>query len=530
MALGYSPPTMGSGVLRRLRALFARTPVARVYDAATLLWISFFHHVLVTRFRCAPFGFDEHYFVHEGWSVTKGLVPYRDLQEFKPPMIYFVNALGIGLFGLDGLAYRNMFSLLSLCAFLALAIALLSRGVSRLLVAALFAIMIDHFLDRGLHDSSINNAETLGLDFFMIGCGVLLVRTTWERSQQVVGAAVLALSPLSKEPLAIATVTAWLALLLLYRAESPRPGAGKRFALHTAAGVAGVVVVWLGYMLATRSLGWYIVMLKLTAAYTKNYSSQLGWFPKNPEGGVLGEYWRRLQAPYINWGHLGPFVPLFIAPVALWDGRRRRAGIAALATLLAAIYAITVGRGFAGHYFVMGMTGVFFAAVVGAIALDVYARASGPAMVRWVGITWVAAAWLILNPRFAEEWKKLPDYKPAAAPVSKADVDFVRAHTKPGERIWTLGDPLIYVYADRLTAFREGVVIDEVINYYPGDTDEQRLAGQREELLETRPKLIILGEDQVSYARRQRYLRALVSPLLRDLHYVKLSDKFYERP
>jgi hypothetical protein len=515
---------------RRLRALLARTPVARVYDAATLLWIGFFHHVLVARFRFAPFGFDEHYFVHEGWSVTKGLVPYRDLQEFKPPMIFFMNALGIGLFGLDGLAYRNMFSILSLCGFLALALALLSRGTNRVFVSALFVVMIDHFLDRGLHDSSINNAETLGLDFFMIGCGILLVRTKRERLQQVAGAAVLALSPLSKEPLAFATLTAWLALLLLHRAESPRPDAAKRFALHTAAGVAGVLVVWLAYMLATHSLGWYVFELKLTAAYTKNYSSQLGWFPKNPEGGVWGEYWRRLQAPYINWGHLGAFVPLFVASVVLWERRHRAAGVAALATVLAGIYAITIGRGFAGHYFVMGMTGVFFCAVVGALALDVYARGAGPAMVRWVAATSVVVAWLAVYPRFSDEWKKLPGYKPPAAPVSKSDVDFVRAHTSPGDRIWTLGDPLIYVYSDRLTAFREGIVIDEVINYYPGDTDEHRLASQREELLVTRPKLIILGEDQVSYQRRQRYLHALISPLLHDLHYVKLSDKFYLRP
>src|SRR5258708_21219505 len=145
--LVYSPPPTNLGlpaVGGKARALWARVPAARVYDALILLWITVFHRVIAARFRFAPFGFDEHYFLHEGWSVSKGLVPYRDLQEFKPPVIFFVNALGIKLFGLDGLGYRNIHSILSLLAFLALAIALLSRGTGRVFVAALFALLIDH--------------------------------------------------------------------------------------------------------------------------------------------------------------------------------------------------------------------------------------------------------------------------------------------------------------------------------------------------------------------------------------------------
>lgn len=514
----------------RLRAFVSRVPLARVYDAVTLIWITVVHYVLSRSFRFAPFGFDERYFLHEGWSVTKGLVPYRDLEEFKPPVIFFANALGLKLFGLDGLAYREIFSLLSLAAFLLLAIALLSRKSNRLFVAALLALMIDHFFDHGFHDSSINNAETLGLDFFMIGCGVLLIRTRRTRLAHVLGGALLALSPLSKEPLALPVLLAWGAILLRYRLESEDPGAAKRFALETIAGAAGVVLVWLVYMLATRSLGAYFHELQLTMMYTKNYAHQLNWFPSSPAGGELAECWRRLRKAYVNWAHLGAFVPLFVAPLALGDRRWRAIGAVALATAAAAVYVVSIGRGFAPHYYLMAMTGTFFLAVVGALSLDAAAKSAGRDVERWVAAAWIAIAVFVVWPRFADETEKLADYKTPTAPFSRAEVDFVRAHSAPGDSIFTVGDPLLYVFSDRVTAFREGIVIDELISYYPGATDEQRLAEQRQVLLAKRPKLIVFGDDPVSYKRKQRYIAALVNPVLRDGGYVKLNDKFYVRP
>jgi hypothetical protein len=514
----------------RLTGMLARTPAARVCDAATVLWIVVFHRVLAAKFLRAPFGFDERYFLHEGWSLTKGLVPYRDFQDFKPPVIFFVNALGLKLFGLDQMAYRHIFSILSLAGFLAVAIALLSRETNRLFVAALLALMIDHFFDRTFHDSSINSAETLSLDFFMIGCGILLIRTRWERVQQVVGGACLALSPLSKEPLVFASILAWLTILLLHRVESPRPDAAKRFARFTIAGALAVAMTWLVYMLVTHSLRWYIVELKLSIVYTRNYARQLNWFPKAPEGGVAAEYLKRLRTSYFNAAHVGVFIPLFVAPLVLWERRNRPAAIAALVTCAAALYGVTIGSGFAPHYFIMAMPGTFFWAVIGAIALDVYSKGAGVAMSRWIGATWVAIAFMSTQPRFSEEWKKYPDYKPQPPPISSGEVDFVRAHSKPGDRIWNLGDPLLYVYSDRTAARREGIVIDELIQYYPGDTDEQRLAGQREELLANRPKLVVFGQDLVNYQRKQRFMHALVEPFLRDAGYVKLNDRAYARP
>ena len=33
-------------------------------------------------------GYDEEFFLWGGWCIRKGLVPYRDFIEFKPPMVF----------------------------------------------------------------------------------------------------------------------------------------------------------------------------------------------------------------------------------------------------------------------------------------------------------------------------------------------------------------------------------------------------------------------------------------------------------
>jgi len=507
-----------------------RHPRARVADAALLTFVYYFHRVLGTKFRFAPFGFDEHYFVWEGWSLSKGLVPYRDFQEFKPPMVFVVNALGIELYGLDDNRYRAIFTLLSVAAFLSLTVALLTRKVSRLLIAGTMALMINHYFDGGLHDSTINNAESLGLNFFLIGCAILLAKLPWPRTQFVLGGVVLALSPLSKEPLALPTFAAWVALLLLRHFESREQGSGKRFAIFSITGVLGVLGVWWTYMLATRSLGWYVLQLKLNLAYSKSYAYQLGWFPKNPAIGEGWESWRRLRETYVNAAHLGVFVPLFVAAIVLWRGRRKLIGVSALAAAAGALYAVTVGHGFAAHYYIMAMTGMFFLAVLGMVAVDAEATKAGPRLRSWVGLATAALAFLTLWPRFSEERDKLQTYQPQPPPVTKADVAFVIEHSKPEDRIWTLGEPLLYVYSDRLSAVREPNVIDELIGLFPGETDEERLAGERAELIRNRPKLVVYGDDTQAYSRKQRYIHALAQPFVTEFGYRKIATNVYERP
>jgi hypothetical protein len=522
------------GESRSLRfATSTQRLLPRAYDALVLVWLSLFHHVLGMKYRFAQIAYDEHYFLNEGWSVLKGQIPYRDFQEFKPPVIFFVNALGLEIFGLEGLGYRKFLSLLSLAGFLAFTVALLSRRIHRSWVVAALMLMINHFYDDGLHNAVINDAETPALDFFMLGTGVLLTRTKWERAQQVLGGALLSLSPLSKEPMAFVVVAAWVSLLLLHRSESGRKGAALRFALFTIAGVAGVLATWLVYMLVTDSLSWYILQLKLNLAYAENYAYQLRWVSRTPKYGALAHALGKIVTRYVIPTHLAVFIPFFVPLAMRWE-RRKLVGLGALATFGASLYAVSIGHGFATRYFIMAMAGTFFCVILGVVALDAYARSSGrersPALANRVGAAYLGLALIMTLPRFGAEFEKYGSYEAPPPPVPQSDIDFVHAHTKPGDKIWTTDDPLLYVYSDRESAFLGGFVLDEIIEYYPGDTDEERLSIVREGLEKNRPKLVVFGDGQVGPRRKQRYTKALVMPFLHDGGYIRLNDRFYLRP
>jgi hypothetical protein len=55
-----------------------------------------------------PFGRDQGIYALVGEGILKGLVPYRDLWDFKPPGIFFVYALAQGLFGKSMFAPRML--------------------------------------------------------------------------------------------------------------------------------------------------------------------------------------------------------------------------------------------------------------------------------------------------------------------------------------------------------------------------------------------------------------------------------------
>jgi hypothetical protein len=179
----------------------------------------------------------------------------------------------------------------------------------------------------------------------------------------------------------------------------------------------------------------------------------------------------------------------------------------------------------------MAMAGTFFATTVAVLALEGLSRRLSEHMRAALCLAGAAFALMTVWPRLSEEWSRYPRYRPPQPTVSANEIAFVQAHSSPGDKILTLGDPLLYVYSDRLSAWREIVALDELIDYYPGNTDEERLAGQREELSLTRPKVVIFGDDRAAgYRRKQRYIHALFLPFFRENGYAKFEDRFFVRP
>ncbi len=66
---------------RALARLAARPLLrARLADAGLLSGITAIHLIFARAFLFGPLGFDEQYFLYEGFALGKGMIPYRDFQ------------------------------------------------------------------------------------------------------------------------------------------------------------------------------------------------------------------------------------------------------------------------------------------------------------------------------------------------------------------------------------------------------------------------------------------------------------------
>jgi hypothetical protein len=505
----------------------------RLQDLGVLGVLGVIHTIFGRAFLFAPMAFDEQFFLFEGFSLGRGLVPYRDFQELKPPAIFLVNMLALKLFGLPGFRFRYFLAALSMAAFLTVAVALLSRKVPRLLVLTLVALMMSHFFDGTFHDSGINNSETVGLDFYLFAMGVLLLETRRRRAQQITGGVLLALTTLSKEPFCVPVLATWLAFMALRRYESDDPRAWRSYAKQTVAGAVGVALVWLGYMVVTRSVGAYLVQLGQIMAYSADHNVMYGVFPKLSFLGTLQEFWKRLNAAYVNAPHLILFTPLWLAALLLWRRRTLMMPAAVVGVFLAGLYAVTIGRGFFGHYYLMAMSGTFLWAVLGVVALAERMRDQDLKTQRWIVLVVVTVALSSLGPRLDNDWNGWAKVKPPAPPIAESLISLVQRRTARQDRIWNIGLPGLYVFADRLSASRIPYMHDSLLHFYRGKTDAERFAPYRAELDRTMPKLVIFS---TSGAECARYMSGLVTPFLKDHQYRETRDPadpglvLYERP
>jgi len=76
----------------------------RVNRLISVLWdkVLIFTGVLYVLLPTSPInmpipGRDSGVFLYMGWRILNGEIPYRDVWDHKPPLIYFLNALGLGL-------------------------------------------------------------------------------------------------------------------------------------------------------------------------------------------------------------------------------------------------------------------------------------------------------------------------------------------------------------------------------------------------------------------------------------------------
>jgi hypothetical protein len=479
-------------------------------------------------------GGDEGYFVWCGWCITKGLAPYRDFIEFKPPLQFLTHALALKLHGFANLGYRHFFSYFPLTSIVLLQLSLISRRVDKLFAMALSIALIHIWLGK-FHDTGLSDSESVGLAYYFLAVAFLLVRTPFPRVTNVIGGAFLVCCALSKEPFLPCVVCTWATCFIASERKLSLRDDFIAYAKYTVLGGAIVVVALCIYMAPTGSLKAYIAMVgRYTVVYRdpmQSFCVQGGVFqPTTPLNDFLRQ-WHRARVGYINLSNLGYLIPFGVASIVFVWRRSVPLFVAMIACCVTAFLAVTASNCPWPHYFNMMLSGLFFALAIGLDSMTPYLSAADRSTRIFMRLAVLGAVLLSVWPRFEAE---LPAYGTRVFPVGgpgeevPGSFEAVRKYTVPKDRVLTTGNPIFYVQMDRLSAIRESNLLDPILPYYVGATDEEKLRPLREELVMNRPKVVIMS-PQFAYAK-VRHNKALFMPFLTEFQYKELSPGIYVRP
>jgi hypothetical protein len=478
---------------------------------------------------------DEGYFVWCGWSLLKGLVPYRDFMEFKPPFVFLTYALAIKLHGIDGFGYRLFFTYFPLASVLALQGALLTRRVDKVLAMGLSLALIHLWVRHSFHDYALSDTESIGLAYYFLGASFLLARTRVPALMQAVGTALLICCTQSKDPFLPCVVVTWAACFF----AQPRSGTFReealRYVKRSTLGASVVIVGLLVYLAPTGALTAYIQMVKRYAVIYRDpvlsFCVAGGVFkPTTPFNDLLRQG-QALAQDYANLASMGFLIP-FAAGLFIFVRRRSLPVLCgAVLALLTSVLAVAASNCPWKHYYNMLLGGLFFGLALG---LDLMAPRilAVAAPTRWlIRVALLTGLFVAIWPRVEIEGRLYGTRHygtSTRAEPAPGVFELIRQHTTPEDRIVTNGNPALYFQVDRLAGVRESNFLDPILGYYVGATDKEKLRPVYDEMLKSRPKIIVL-DPSFDYARA-RHHAGLWAPFLADQHYKKLTDNVYLRP
>ncbi len=283
----------------------------RHYSLFLILGISLFLSLIY----CPPYDVgisDKGIFTYTGWAVYNGLVPYRDFFDHKPPVIYFIDALGILLGGSWGMWVVN-----AGLALLATAVFFKCCRRYRLpypwLLPLLFNLMIrDHLISEGIGMTREYTAF-FQLIFFCVLAG------RWRYRHFLLGF-IGGLIFFTQQDQALA-VLPFVVYVLLSKEEIT---AGKRI-LFIGAGFLAIFIPILVYFACHRSLAvfWDDAILFNLKVYTTEKKS-------------LGDHFRTIKRVLDAGNYEIPFIAALCMGVTALAGKSRNKGLilAAFAGLL----------------------------------------------------------------------------------------------------------------------------------------------------------------------------------------------------
>lgn len=459
-------------VARWVSPLFTR-------DAFLLLLLCLLPILLFLPAMGAPFERDEGAYATIAQGVLDGKVPYRDLFDNKPPLIYGWYALSFALFGESVWAPRIVASLLLSLTTLAVfgqAKLVMPRGVAYT-AAAVFALC------TGLPWVALHaNTEAYMLlplvtSLIAFTLGVRSERLWWFVACGALGG----LAVMTKQ------VAIWNVIALAVVAASWRPPESDslivrfRPALCILAGAAASISLVVLPFLVNGSAGDLIYA-----------NLQYNWLYV----GALSMAQRLLNAGYGLLLFFGVAAPVIVAGAAglltIWRERRRQTYYAVAAWAVGSAVGVATGGRFFPHYFLHLLPAL---AILSAVVFYESWQRGGPAAVSKpvlavaIALVVISAgtnAVLYIFPTQAEHVVAENVYHQKAWEEHGDELgEFIKRRTDPGDTIFNLGrESYVYFYADRQPPGR--YFYDWAVNY-----DERNLEELLVDLRAARPKYII---------------------------------------
>jgi hypothetical protein len=480
----------------------------------------------------SPIGYDEQVFVWGGWSVLKGLAPYRDFLEWKPPMAFLTHALALKLFGLRGEHFRYFFFLLCLSSIVALLTSLIKRGADAIVCSAFGLALVSMLMAPGFHDTYLADTESIGISYYYLGIAALIANTRFRRTAEIIGGIFFTFCGLSKEPFIPCVVATWAACYFVVN-DRPSWKTALRYFKHTTIGVAGVVAGLCLYMVPTGAMTAYITVARqystMFADPQKGYCVVSGFF--HPTGRFWDDlplHWQNIHREFANVAVLGFLAPFVAASLILVPRRSIALFVTALAAAVLSLCGVAATRCYFNHYYIIGESGLMFLLAVGVDSVGSWLALGDRGVQLWVRAALFLAMAVPLWPRIdAVSGSVLKDGPPFADPAPGL-VDFIREHSAVTDKIFTTGPPGLYVFVDRLPAIRGCTIIDELIPAMAGETDAEKLRPLYDELVHNQPKIVFLDPEHGD--RKHRHMAAAIGPFLSEFRYTKINDFLYVRP
>lgn len=390
----------------------------------------------------------------------EGLIPYRDVWEFKPPLIFVALRTGFALWGYEAESLRRVLLILTTAGALSLYFGL--RRARCLIAAPVAALALMTLVVVNPWGLPLQNTESLVVAFgaLAIGCAAAHQRAPrWWWA--LLSGACLGLATTGKQPAAIFALPLGFQLCLWGAPAGWRARVvyGVQRALLGMSGFVLVVAAFALYFASHNALAaFYDAVLVDGARYSGAFS--LAWFHPTTLDPSLSQRIPvslarflsvRPQWPFIDAGHMWPFVAAIVVLPVLTLLRPSRWVATIWMWLFAALLAVLVGPAGENHYLVMTLPAV--ALTVGIACELIWPDSDPPRRSRQTLrlLCGIAIAAILYGSTWREGYVAQRSQAPGTNLVEEQARQLgqqIRAAAQPGDRLFVEDEPLqIYLYA-----------------------------------------------------------------------------------